>query len=390
MDLERFLPPWAERRIRKDEDGYLVPLAQLMTRDGRRHGNAVLAKVEHLTEWVCTAVTDMGNVLVFNRAELEEGFHPPVFVMREDAVGERLGTEPVAPVAAVPEVLTVASALDLVPMAEDPCERKMFDDTVLEHGSIAAAISWQLRIMARSHPQGSFAQQLAVMANEVAKMPYDASPNPPAAVAAVLAATPTHEALAYKVGNELFPYHPQASHVNPDYRDGWNACFKAMLAASPTPPVQPDARAEMAQKWCWWLGDAESFHIADTESDAHGEAQCLIDDECMPGEAHCYSVARVQHPIDSRGLTWLAEHVAESIEENACCWCDENTGAEEPSITLDDEDRKALGVMVAGFLREKVGVHWWTADQKTVTTHTYVAGSNDAPALTAAQAEGGR
>lgn len=72
------------------------------------------------------------------------------------------------------QVLTVASALDLVPLDEDPCERKMFDDTAQEHGSIAAAISWQLRIMARSHPQGSFAQQLAVMANEVAKMPYDA------------------------------------------------------------------------------------------------------------------------------------------------------------------------------------------------------------------------
>lgn len=29
----------------------------------------------------------------------------------------------------------------------------------------------------------------------------------------------------YKSGNEFLPYHPQASHTPPDFRDGWNACF---------------------------------------------------------------------------------------------------------------------------------------------------------------------
>lgn len=38
---------------------------------------------------------------------------------------------------------------------------------------------------------------------------------------------------AWKAGNELLPFHPLASHVSPDYRDGWNACYRAWLAAQP-------------------------------------------------------------------------------------------------------------------------------------------------------------
>lgn len=29
----------------------------------------------------------------------------------------------------------------------------------------------------------------------------------------------------FKVGNEFAPYHRDASHVDPAYRDGWNACY---------------------------------------------------------------------------------------------------------------------------------------------------------------------
>lgn len=35
----------------------------------------------------------------------------------------------------------------------------------------------------------------------------------------------------WKVGNEFAPYHPNASHVEPGYRDGWNACYKMATAA---------------------------------------------------------------------------------------------------------------------------------------------------------------
>lgn len=44
-------------------------------------------------------------------------------------------------------------------------------------------------------------------------------------------------ATEWKVGNEFAPYHPQASHVSPDYRDGWNACYRAALASAP--PREP-------------------------------------------------------------------------------------------------------------------------------------------------------
>lgn len=33
----------------------------------------------------------------------------------------------------------------------------------------------------------------------------------------------------WKSGNELLPYHPSASHVSPDQRDGWNWCYVTML-----------------------------------------------------------------------------------------------------------------------------------------------------------------
>ncbi len=39
------------------------------------------------------------------------------------------------------------------------------------------------------------------------------------------------KASAYCVGNEFKPFHPRASHVRPEWRDGWNACFVAAIKA---------------------------------------------------------------------------------------------------------------------------------------------------------------
>ena len=36
----------------------------------------------------------------------------------------------------------------------------------------------------------------------------------------------------WKTGNEFLPYHPSASHVSPEYRDGWNAAYMAAQAAT--------------------------------------------------------------------------------------------------------------------------------------------------------------
>ena len=52
----------------------------------------------------------------------------------------------------------------------------------------------------------------------------------------------------WKVGNELAPFHPSASHVEPGYRDGLNDCYRAMLAAAPKPGDSNEWMAELAAR----------------------------------------------------------------------------------------------------------------------------------------------
>lgn len=54
--------------------------------------------------------------------------------------------------------------------------------------------------------------------NEVATDPAKASAGPASAPAS-----------GWKVGREFLPFHPDATHVPPEYRDGWNACYQAAL-----------------------------------------------------------------------------------------------------------------------------------------------------------------
>lgn len=42
-----------------------------------------------------------------------------------------------------------------------------------------------------------------------------------------MADTNNTERAEWKLGDEYLPFHPSASHVDPAYRDGWNACFQA-------------------------------------------------------------------------------------------------------------------------------------------------------------------
>ena len=46
----------------------------------------------------------------------------------------------------------------------------------------------------------------------------------------------------WKSGNEFLPFHPSASHVRPDYRDGWNACFEAAKAQKQWMPIETAPR----------------------------------------------------------------------------------------------------------------------------------------------------
>lgn len=57
----------------------------------------------------------------------------------------------------------------------------------------------------------------------------------------------------WKCGNEFLPYHPSASHVEPAYRDGWNACFKAaaqVQAMGRVPPTE-DLKLRCAEILGW-------------------------------------------------------------------------------------------------------------------------------------------
>ena len=67
----------------------------------------------------------------------------------------------------------------------------------------------------------------------------------------------------YKLGNEFLPFHPSASHIEPAYRDGWNACYKAALAASA--PVAPTQEAESVRWEFRWLNPANNPYSSPSE-----------------------------------------------------------------------------------------------------------------------------
>jgi hypothetical protein len=136
--------------------------------------------------------------------------------------------------------------------------------------------------------------------------------------------------------------------------------------------------SDMTKKFCWWFEADDRFHVCESEDEAHSEAADSIDSDSEPGEVWEYFVAQVAHPMDTHGMELIAKSIGDDIEENLCCWLDDNNGAEEPSIEMTKEDKETLGKMVASFVREKADVHWWTADKKTTVKHTYIAGSNDA------------
>lgn len=93
------MPPWAARKLKPGEDGYLCVHAQLMTRDGRRNGNAVIAAFEKhpILGQLAHIITDMGNEVRMTQRELKDGFYPPVYVMKPNAIGVRLAKQPEPP-----------------------------------------------------------------------------------------------------------------------------------------------------------------------------------------------------------------------------------------------------------------------------------------------------
>lgn len=88
MSDEEQLPDWAAR---KSDGDYMVPMTQLCTKDGRRIGNAVVLLVDHgyAHGSLATIQTDAGTEFRMVRSELEELFHPPLYVMNRTPAQDR-------------------------------------------------------------------------------------------------------------------------------------------------------------------------------------------------------------------------------------------------------------------------------------------------------------
>jgi hypothetical protein len=63
----------------------------------------------------------------------------------------------------------------------------------------------------------------------------------------------------WKSGNEFAPYHPSASHIRPDYRDGWNRCYAAAQARIAELEAQLSSAREVAMEEALRVCEAEAL-----------------------------------------------------------------------------------------------------------------------------------
>jgi hypothetical protein len=121
----------------------------------------------------------------------------------------------------------------------------------------------------------------------------------------------------WKQGNEFLPYHPSASHVSPDQRDGWNWCYLAALAAAPTAPQearQPVAHVPVhPRNGPLWMDTYP--HGTDVSQSRSGSYPTLSLYAAPPPtdapaltEAHALSLVQrlMPHHPDVHSMTWTA------------------------------------------------------------------------------------
>ncbi len=82
VDFTEFMPHWAIG----EANGVLQVGAQLCTRDGRKTGNGVIVSAEEYQfrgykDILFKVLTDAGNTLTLNTAEVFELFYPPEYLM---------------------------------------------------------------------------------------------------------------------------------------------------------------------------------------------------------------------------------------------------------------------------------------------------------------------
>jgi hypothetical protein len=95
--IDARIPHWAVATTK-----VLAPGAQLCTRDGRKVGNAVVTgpEIEMHGHKFWPVLTDAGNVMHLNTAELDELFWPPKLLV-DPATAPGVGKKPTTPTAPV-------------------------------------------------------------------------------------------------------------------------------------------------------------------------------------------------------------------------------------------------------------------------------------------------
>lgn len=138
---------------------------------------------------------------------------------------------------------------------------------------------------------------------------------------------------------------------------------RAALAAQPEPAAQD---IEDAERWCWYHEGDERVTVLHSESEAHGEAQQWINENCEPDEEHEYLVAPMKSGLDLLGSPG---HIGETIIENINENLSDEMGAEEDPIDMSKDDIAKLGELVRQFVRSEGKVQWWTIDTKREAKH---------------------
>ena len=118
----------------------------------------------------------------------------------------------------------------------------------------------------------------------------------------------------WKAGDEFLPYHPQASHVSPDYRDGWNACFLA-AKTSAAPQAQsakaiPCAACETPGA-CREHGDGKFCPAAPQAQPVAEKPAAVVLQTFVGSEAY----ARLDRRIDAGTNLYLGPAQAQPVRE---------------------------------------------------------------------------
>ena len=137
---------------------------------------------------------------------------------------------------------------------------------------------------------------------------------------------------------------------------------------------------ELQEKWGSYFDGDESVSVYATEGEAIGGIEDEIDRDHEPGEEITYCIAPMlsgEHFLRSRGALSIGEDIFDRINEQV----NDDMFAEDDPLDMTPEDRQALGQLVIDFICARASVQWWTVDGKREQKRTYVAGSNDAPAV---------